>query len=75
MRKEISLRVRTFDEAEADRQVVAYCTKRIADPKGAKEVIGTFRQMRQSLTLRQGEVRKTWSRPSSWETWLGRRSR
>lgn len=59
-RKEISLRVRTFDEAEADRQVVAYCTKRIADTKGAQGVIDTFRKMRQKLAPRQGETRKTW---------------
>jgi hypothetical protein len=59
-RKDISLRVRTFDEAAADRQVVAYCTKRIADPKGAQGVIGTFRSMRKQLAPRQGETRKTW---------------
>ena len=59
-RKEISLQVRTFDEADADRQVVAYCTKRIADPKGAQGVIDTFRKMRKTLAPRQGETRKTW---------------
>ena len=59
-RKEIALTVRKFDEAAADRQVAAYCTKRIPDPKGAQSVIDTFRAMRKVLSPRQGEVRKTW---------------
>ena len=40
--------------------MVAYCTKRIADPKGAQGVIDTFRSMRKQLAPRQGEMRKTW---------------
>lgn len=60
IRKEISLRVRKFDEADADRQVVAYCTKRIPDPKAAQGVIDVFRDMRKTLAPRQGEERKTW---------------
>ncbi len=59
-RKEIALRVRHFDEAKADSEVVAYCTKRIPDPKGAQGVIDTFRAMRKVLAPRQGEIRKTW---------------
>jgi hypothetical protein len=59
-RREIDLRVRKFDEAEADRQVAAYCTKRIPDARGAQSVIETFRGMRRVLAPRQGEIRKTW---------------
>jgi hypothetical protein len=59
-RKEINLHVRTFDEATADKAVASYCTKRIADAKGAQGVIDTFRHMRQTLAARQGEIRKTW---------------
>jgi neutral ceramidase len=60
MRKEITVKVRHFDEAEDDRAVVSYCTKRIPDPAGARSVIGTFRAMRRRLAPRQGEERKTW---------------
>jgi hypothetical protein len=60
IRKEIDLRVREFDETEADRQVVVYCTKRIPDANGAQGVIDTFRAMRKVLAPRQGEIRKTW---------------
>lgn len=59
-RKEIELVVRKFDEEAADRQVAAYCTKRIPDPKAAQAVIDTFRAMRKVLAPRQGELRKTW---------------
>jgi hypothetical protein len=60
VRKEITLRVRHFDEAKADREVVAYCTKRIPDPTAARSVIETFRTMREALAPRQGGERKTW---------------
>jgi hypothetical protein len=60
VRKEISLRVRRFDEVESDRAAVDYCTKRIPDAKAAESVIGTFRTMRKALASRQGDVRKTW---------------
>jgi neutral ceramidase len=59
-RKEISLKVRHFDEAKADQEVTAYCTNRIPDPKAARSVIETFRAMRKVLQSRQGEIRKTW---------------
>jgi hypothetical protein len=59
-RREISLRVRKFDEAEADRQVVAYCSNRIPDARAAQSVVDTFRSMRKVLAPRQGEMRKTW---------------
>jgi neutral ceramidase len=60
LRKEIPVKVRHFDEAEDDRAVVSYCTKRIPDPAGARSVIETFRAMRRRLAPRQGEERKTW---------------
>ncbi len=59
-RKEIDLRVRRFDEEKAQREVEAYCTKRIPDPKVAQSVIETFRTMRAELAPRQGQTRKTW---------------
>jgi neutral ceramidase len=58
-RKEISLRVRRFDEAKDDAAVVAYCTKRIPSPHHEK-TIQIFRDMRKRLAPHQGEVRKTW---------------
>jgi hypothetical protein len=59
-RKEISLNVRHFDEAKADEEVSTYCTKRIPDPRAARSVIETFRDMRKVLAPRQGEIRQTW---------------
>jgi hypothetical protein len=59
-RTELVLRVRRFDEEKAQRDVEAYCTKRIPDEKAARSVIETFRTMRAQLASRQGESRKTW---------------
>lgn len=58
-RKEITLKVRRFDEAADDAAVVAYCTKRQPAPYHEK-TIGIFRDMRKALAGRQGEERKTW---------------
>ncbi len=58
-RKEITLRVRTFDEAKEDAAVVAYCTKRQPPPYHEKS-IQIFREMRKKLAPRQGQERKTW---------------
>ena len=58
-RKEITLRVRRFDEAADDAAVVAYCTKRQPAPYHEK-TIGIFRAMRKRLAPHQGEERKTW---------------
>src|SRR5262249_22172061 len=60
MRKEITARVRHFQEEDDDRAVVAYCTNRIKDPSAAGSVIETFRTMRRKLDGRQGQPRKTW---------------
>jgi hypothetical protein len=58
-RREVTLRVRRFDEAEDDAAVVAYCTRR--QPAGyADKTIGIFRDMRKRLAPRQGEPRATW---------------
>jgi hypothetical protein len=60
LKKEIPVKVRRFEEAQDDQAVVAYCTKRIKDPTGARSVIETFRAMRRRLTPQQGQERKTW---------------
>ena len=58
-RREITLKVRHFDEAAEDAAVVAYCTKRQPAPYHEK-TIAIFRAMRKRLAPRQGEERKTW---------------
>ncbi len=60
IRKEITVKVRHFDEAQDDRAVSAYCNKRIKDTAWAQSTIETFRAMRRRLAPRQGESRKTW---------------
>ena len=55
----MTLKVRTFDEAKADAEVVAYCTKRIPSPHHEK-TIKIFRDMRKRLAPEQGNERKTW---------------
>jgi hypothetical protein len=59
VRREITLRLRQFDEAAEDAAVVAYCTKR-QPPPGAERTIRIFREMRKKLAPRQGEAIKTW---------------
>ncbi|MDB5350661.1 MAG: Neutral/alkaline non-lysosomal ceramidase [Planctomycetota bacterium] len=58
-RKEITLKVRRFDEAADDAAVVAYCTKR-QPPPYHQTTIDIFRKMRKTLAPHQGEERKTW---------------
>ena len=60
IRKEITLKVRRFDEAADEKAVSAYCTKRIKDPMAAQKTIGIFREMRRQVAPRQGQERKTW---------------
>jgi hypothetical protein len=60
LKKEITVKVRRFQEAQDDEAVVAYCTKRIKAPAAARSVIETFRTMRRRLAPRQGQERKTW---------------
>jgi hypothetical protein len=59
-RREVTLRVRRFDEAKEAAAVEAYCRKRIADERAARATIETFRAMRRQLDDRQGAERKTW---------------
>jgi len=58
-RKEVALKVRTFDDAKDDAAVVAYCTKRQPAPYHEK-TINIFRDMRKQVAPRQGQERKTW---------------
>jgi hypothetical protein len=58
-RKEITLKVRKFDESIEDAAVVAYCTKRQPAPYHEK-TISIFREMRKRLAPMQGQDRKTW---------------
>jgi neutral ceramidase len=59
-RTELSVTVRTFDEAKDEAAVAAYCNKRIADPKAAQKTIEVFRAMRKQVAPMQGQTRKTW---------------
>jgi hypothetical protein len=58
-RKEVTLRIREFDEAKDDAAVVTYCTKRMPESYAPK-TIDIFRAMRKSLAPRRGQERKTW---------------
>lgn len=60
IKREISVRVRTFDELKEDAAVRSYCSRRIPDPKGAEQVANVFRDMRRTLSPLQGKERKTW---------------
>jgi hypothetical protein len=60
LKTELTLKVRRFDEADDERAVSAYCTKRIKDQAAAAKTIGIFRDMRKQVSLRQGQERKTW---------------
>ncbi len=58
MKREVTYRVREFDEAKEDEAVSFYCKKRTGgDPTYTIEV---FRKMRRELAPHQGEERKTW---------------
>jgi neutral ceramidase len=59
-RQEITLKVRRFNEADDEKAVMAYCTRRIKDPAAAQKTIGIFRDMRQQIAPRQGQDLKTW---------------
>lgn len=59
LRKEVTLKVRQFDEAKDDAAVVAYCNKRTG-PQFAPSTIEVFRKMRKVLAAEQGKERKSW---------------
>src|SRR5262249_11530451 len=58
LKRPLTFKVRTFDEAREDQAVASYCRKRI--PAGADGVIEVFRKQRQVLAPQQGQERTTW---------------
>jgi hypothetical protein len=60
IRQEVTVQVRSFDEARDDAAVVAYEASKARNPKAAQLVIETFRAMRKELAPLQGQSRKTW---------------
>ena len=56
LRRELTFRVRRFDEAKEEKAVSYYCGKRFKDGYTA----GVFRRMRRELAGQQGKERKTW---------------
>jgi neutral ceramidase len=60
LRRELTVKVRRFDESREDQAVSTYCAKRIKDQAAAAKVAGVFRDMRRQLAPRQGESRQTW---------------
>jgi neutral ceramidase len=57
-KREITVRVRHFDDEKEDAAVRSYCEKRTA--ASAATTVEVFRAMRRELAPRQGEERKTW---------------
>ena len=61
VRKEVTVKVRDFDDAKDDAAVVAYEAYKLKDhPQIAQFVVDVFRDMRKQLSPRKGEERKTW---------------
>ncbi len=60
IRKEVTFKVRDFDEEKDDAAVVAYEKHVLKDPKLIDYVVGVFRDMRKELAPHKGEDRKTW---------------
>jgi hypothetical protein len=58
IKREVSYRVRRFDESREEEAVATYCKKRAGDR--ADGYIKVFRDQRDVLRPRQGEERKTW---------------
>lgn len=58
IKREITVKIREFDEQHEDEAVRTYCEKRA--PERADYVISVFRNMRQQLADRQGQTRQTW---------------
>jgi neutral ceramidase len=58
LKRPLTFKVRTFDEAAEGQAVAEYCNKRLGGR--AQSVIDVFRQMRKELTPHQGEERTTW---------------
>ena len=60
LKKEVTVKVRRFDESADERAAADYCNKRIKDAAAAERVVATFRAMRKEVAPHQGELRKTW---------------
>lgn len=61
IRKEVTIKVRDFDEAKDDAAVVAYEAYKLKDhPQIAQFVVDVFRDMRKELAPKKNEERKTW---------------
>lgn len=58
LKREITIRVRDFDEEAEEKAVTTYCDKYIG--KRAEPYAAVFRNMRQQLAPMQGQERKTW---------------
>jgi len=58
LKREITIRVRDFDDEAEEKAVRSYCDKHIG--KRAEPYIAVFRNMRHQLAPLQGQERKTW---------------
>ena len=58
IKREITVKIREFDEQREDEAVRTYCEKRA--PERADYFISVFRDMRRQLAERQGQTRTTW---------------
>lgn len=59
VKREITVRVRRFDETEEDEAVTSYTIKRLGKAR-AEPVIDVFRKMRRELAPQQDAPRRTW---------------
>lgn len=60
LKREVSIRVRKFDEAKEEAAVQAYCRTARCDELFGHDTAAVFRQERADLAAYQGEERKTW---------------
>lgn len=58
IKRPLTVKIRTFDEAAEDKAVSDYCRKRV--PAQAETFIQVFRNMRRELAPQQGHRRGTW---------------
>ena len=59
LKRQVTVKVRKFDEEAEERAVSYYCKKRFGDEAGERTA-AVFRQMRAELAPYRGEERKTW---------------
>jgi hypothetical protein len=60
IRKEITVKVRHFDEARDNQAVLDYLNHQFKDQKQIQSTAGVFRAMRQELASQRGQARQTW---------------